>query len=197
VRFRVPKRACICCNWRGEPMQLSDAERLTLLMLCDIYEKLGITDSFDPAFVRKTIMNGDTWALDWAYAGLSAARETTEDQVHDVTEILEMWDRIERSYERLDADGQERVKQAHRGYPPTFSGFDGNHETTEIGVADLLVNDMNRWERFKGRDLNAHMPTRDMHRRMLEAFGPYKSVGQLMADQLVELLNAQIHRENR
>jgi hypothetical protein len=56
---------------------------------------------------------------------------------------------------------------------------------------------MDRWQRFKGRDLNAHMPTKDMHRRMLAALRPMGTHGQLTATKIVELLNAQVHPDNR
>ena len=71
-----------------------------------------------------------------------------------------MWWRIEFSYSKLSPTDQETVKAAGHGYAPVFHGFDGNNETTEMGVADMLINDLNRWHQFKGRDLNAHMPTR-------------------------------------
>jgi uncharacterized protein len=121
-------------------MELSDAERLTLLMLCDIYERVGIDDSFDPAFIRKAVSDGETWALRWRYGHLFGVRETTDDEVHEVTNILEMWDRIEWSYEQLEPEDQETVNAAHYGHAPTFHGFDGNNETTEMGVADMLIN---------------------------------------------------------
>lgn len=179
-------------------MELSQAERLTLLMLCDIYEKLGIDNGYDPAFIRKTIDEGNTWAISWQYPGIFSERETTEQQVSDVTDILEMWHRMEWSYEKLGSDDQEQVKAANFGFEPRFPGFDGNGEGRQISITDLLVNHMHRWERFKGRDLNAHVPTLELHHRMLSAFNKESGMPRgLSASELIALLSEQVHPENR
>ena len=51
-------------------------------------------------------------------------------------------------------------------------GFDGNNESSHISAARFLVDSLDRFQHFKGRDFNAHMPTLDGHRRMLNVFDP-------------------------
>lgn len=48
-------------------MQPTATEQLILHMLCDIYKKLGITDSFDPDLIASAVSSDDCWVLDWAY----------------------------------------------------------------------------------------------------------------------------------
>jgi uncharacterized protein YfbU (UPF0304 family) len=74
-----------------------------------------------------------------------------------------------------------------------FIGFDGNNESELMGIARFLIDDMERFTSFKGRELNSHMPTRSMYRRMLSVFEPIRKtlVGvELSADQLITILNA-------
>jgi hypothetical protein len=42
-------------------MKLTDSEKLTLIMLCEIYEKLGIKGELDSKFVKEAIFSGNTW----------------------------------------------------------------------------------------------------------------------------------------
>ena len=76
-----------------------------------------------------------------------------------------------------------------------FRGFDGNYESEHLSIAGFLINEMNRFADFKGRDLNSHMPSIDGHRRMVRVFEPMrKSLGGgrlLDTEQIIELLNAQ------
>jgi len=72
-----------------------------------------------------------------------------------------------------------------------FHGFDGNNESEKMGIANFLVKKMDRFPRFKGRDLNAHSPTFERQRRMLRLFEPMreKLIGvKLSLAQLVDLL---------
>lgn len=112
-----------------------------------------------------------------------------------------MWTLIETSYDRLPADDKERIKAD--GNPSVrearFSGFDGNHETEQMGIALFLVEELGRYANFKGRHLNSHMPSLDGYERMLTAFQPLlSSLGSdyLTATQIIQLLKAQDHRQN-
>ena len=146
------------------------AERLIIAMLCDIYEKLEINNSFDVELLREAAVGPHHWALQWKYFGFD---EDPIDELipRQVADILDMWDFIELSYGELPKEDQEALER----YRP-FDGFDFNDsEEAQCGsVADILINRLNRWERFAGRDLNSHMPSLDRHRRMLSRFTPIK-----------------------
>ena len=146
------------------------AERLIIAMLCDIYEKLEIKNSFDVELLREAAVGPHHWALQWVYHGFDED-PVDENLVSEVTDILDMWDFIELSYEELPKEDQEALER----YRP-FEGFDFNDsEGVQCGsVADLLINRLNRWKRFAGRDLNSHMPNLDRHRRMLSRFTAIK-----------------------
>ena len=146
------------------------AERLIIAMLCDIYEKLEIKNSFDVELLREAAVGPHHWALQWKYHGFDED-PVDENLASEVADILDMWDFIELSYEELSKEDQEALERYH-----TFDGFDYNdsEEVQCAGVADLLINRLNRWKNFAGRDLNSHIPSLDRHRRMLSRFTPMK-----------------------
>lgn len=45
-------------------MKLSNSERLILVMLSDLYKKLGVKGAVDPDFVQSAIYSGNPWGLE-------------------------------------------------------------------------------------------------------------------------------------
>jgi hypothetical protein len=48
-------------------MQPTAVEKLTVLMLCEIFKKLDIKDSFDPDLISRAVSSDDIWVLNWKY----------------------------------------------------------------------------------------------------------------------------------
>ena len=116
----------------------------------------------------------------------------------EVRNVLEMWFFIENGYARLPEEEKSLVKveAGLGGADVVFRGFDGNNESEHIDIALFLVNHLDLFERFKDRDLNAHMPTIDGHRRMRAVFEPMIQTltngSELSSSQIINLLNARI-----
>ncbi len=182
-------------------MKLSDGEKLTLFMLADIYEHLGLTE-VDPAFVRDSITDGHPWALKEKYHGIFHD-DTPEETARQVASILGMWRVIEESYAQLDQTSKDRLaaEVEHFGKNPKFPGFDGNAGDGFYSAAEFLVKGDFGWEHFRGRSLNSHGsgPT-DGQLRMLEVYR--ERVGKLHsgyfdADDLAAILRERIHPDRR
>jgi hypothetical protein len=60
-----------------------------------------------------------------------------------------------------------------------------------------MIDDLDQFELFKGRDLNSHLPSLDMHRRMLAVFKPLRTSADLTTSELIDVLKEQMHPENR
>jgi len=74
-----------------------------------------------------------------------------------------------------------------------FAGFDGNNESEHMGIALFLVEKMDRFTRFKGRDMNSHHPSVDTYARMFAVFEPIRKtlIGRsLSPTEMISILKA-------
>lgn len=175
-------------------MKVSPAQKLILQMLCDLYEKLGVDGEIDHKFVASALHNDQSWAFEWQYQFLQDADTETPAVVSETADILDMWRFLEVGYGSLDRDGKERVKVEAEPFGDSveFAGFDANNEE-HYGIARFLIEDLDRYQHFAGRELNSHSQSVPAHRRMLAVFQPIRKtlVGREMtADQIIEVLKA-------
>ncbi len=181
-------------------MKLTNAEKLMFVMLSEIYEKLGIdrTAGIDPKFIKSAIYTDNTWGLEWEYTGIFGDRtEPTPPEVTEVVNYLDMWSFIEEAYEDLDPPGKEALEERADpfGKDVQFRGFDGNNESEYMSIARFLITELKRFQRFEGRDINSHMPTVGIYRRMYQVFEPIRRnlVGRrLTIDELTVILKAKL-----
>ncbi|APX65016.1 YfbU family protein [Sphingomonas sp. gentR] len=143
-------------------MKLSDGEKLIALMLADIMEAGGIKGEIDPSFVKTAIAGDDLWALRWKYDSFFHNEGPSEAIVDETAQIMTMCRVVENSIASLDP--AERVEiPAHK--QRVFVGFDGNEEP-HYGVAVMLIQELDRYDEWADRPLNAHHRTIDKYRRM-------------------------------
>jgi uncharacterized protein YfbU (UPF0304 family) len=183
-------------------MKLSDGEKIIILMLSELHEKLAVNGEIEPEFLRSAIFNDQLWGIRWKYGGIPFSDAEDPVIVKEVIDVLDMWSYIERSFAALAAPekGELKKKLGVFGDKPRFQGFDGNNESEYMGTALFLVNELDRFVEFKGRSFNCHHPSLDMHRRMLAAFEPMRksvTVGELSAKGLLTVLSEQVHPSNR
>lgn len=182
-------------------MQLSQGEKLIIAMLGEIYDHLKIKGEIDHKFVLESIYSGQTWSIEWQYPGLFGAEDPPKQQVTETCDVLDMWNILETSYEKLTKEDKDRVASEAEifGKNPRFRGFDGNNER-HYGIARHLVDNLGRFEYFKGRELNSHSPSIELYRRMLEVFEqgrPLLGDRRMSANEIIEVLNAAIHPTQR
>ena len=175
-------------------VHFSDGEKMLMLMMGDLFKSLKINDSeMNPQFLAKVIYGGHYWAPKWDMQGVFHDHVDDPRDVNHVVAVLDMWCFIEEAYERL-APAQKKTLTEEVGPWLTdvkFSGFDGNNESSQMSIARFLIEEMNRFSRFKGRDMNSHTETYDRYRSMGALFGPMRSSlvgGGLSLQQLVTLL---------
>jgi uncharacterized protein YfbU (UPF0304 family) len=187
---------------RASEVRLTAGEKLIITMLSDLLKAHKVDSEVDPKFIMSAIYGGHYWALNWELSGLFHDHEDRKQVVSFVVNVLDMWDFIEAGYSRLSEGDKLRVETEATpfGKHVSFRGFDGNNETTYMSVARFLIGDMGRFQRFKGRDLNSHMPMIDGYQRMFRAFEPMRAVlmgGELNATQIIQLLQAKTHPSRR
>ena len=184
-------------NSAKKRIALGDGEKLIVMMLCQLFKHLQVEGDIDPDFVEDVIYGGHYWALDWQYSGLFHSHEDAETVVAEVVDVLDMWSFLEGGFRALSKGDKDRVaiEAEPFGKNVFFTGFDGdgNGEGEHIGIAKILINKLNRFTEFKGRELNSHFPTIDSYRRMLlvfEAIRPTLIGRNLDADEIIQVLQA-------
>ena len=178
-------------------MKLTNPEKLILVMLSELYEKLGISgdSGIDPKFVQEAIYTDNTWAFEWKYSGIFDSSEPSPPELNEVVNFLDMWSFIEQAYGALEAEEKTDLekKAAPFGKTTRFNGFDGNNESEYLSIAGFLIRQLDRFIEFKDRDLNSHMPSVAGYRRMYETFEPIRRTlfdRRMSVDELAKVLNA-------
>lgn len=154
-------------------MELSPGERLIISMLCDMAKSQNIKTEIDFSLVNQAIFNKQEWALKWEYPDILDSNDSeSPEALTQVVDILEMWDILETFYERFTPEQKALVKEMSpfTGDAPQFRGFDGNNEKEHLNIVHFLIGPLNRWKRFKKRDLNSHTPSLERYQRMLRVF---------------------------
>lgn len=183
-------------------MKITDGEKLILLMLSELYEQLNIKGEIEPEFIKSAIFSQNEWGIPWKYSGIPFEDQETPPKVREVLDILDMWSFIENSYNKLsDEDKLKLEKDAEPfGKNPRFPGFDGNNESEHMNIASFLINDLGRFQIFKDRSLNSHMPTLETSHRMLSSFESIRrtlSFEPMALSQLTMVLRERIHPDFR
>ena len=182
--------------------KISEGEKLILWVLQDLWkhQDVDVSDGIDLAFVCEMVSARHEWALEWKYPGVFTGSFAAPLEVSEVCDVLNMWSALERSHERLSDDQRERVEAAWSGASVSFTGFSVNDEIKHNCVADILINKLGKFNRFEGRELNSLGPYLGTYRRMLKVFKhlPDTSLaGDLSVDEMIDLMNAQSHPDNR
>lgn len=185
-----------------EEVKLSAGEKLILLMLCDVYDHLKVKGETETKLIKEAIFSGNLWGLGWQMTGVFQGSETPPEVVSETVHVLGMWQRLEQSFKNLKSSDKEWLARAAEpfGEDVRFHGFDGNNEGNHISAAHFLVDYLDRFQEFKGRDLNAHMPTLEAYRRMLNVFEPILQQvtnRDFSAAQIAEVLKAWRHPSHR
>jgi uncharacterized protein len=183
-------------------IKLGDGDKMVLVMLCQLFKQLKLKSEIEPEFVEAAIHGGHYWGLEWRYPGIFHGYEDTRAVVTEVVDVLDMWSFLESGFGRLSKADKDRVaaEAAPFGRNVRFAGFGGNDDSQHFGVARFLIDELDRFSGFKGRNLDAHLPMLDAYRRMLSLFGPIRRTltgGDLSASQIIEILNTMTHPGRR
>ncbi|WP_318392755.1 YfbU family protein [Enterobacter sp.] len=180
-------------------MDLRDSEKLILAMVCEIHTSLKLNeDGYDSNLISEALFSGNTWAIEWKYGDVLGFKSNeTPHSVSEVCDILEMWEFLEEGFDELSVKDKRALELAANpfGREVYFRGFDGNNETEYMSIARFLIQKMDLFQHFAGRDLNSHMPSMASYLRMYAIFKPWRDdyPGRpLNLAELTEILQARI-----
>lgn len=151
-------------------------QRLSLWLLAEILKSVRQDDDNTVRLIQEAIYGGHFWALNWQFSGILHNEMDTKSELSFVVDVLDMWDFIEISYDRLSDEEKTLLEQQAGifGKNPKFYGFDGNNETRLMSIASFLINELGRFKTFKDHYLNAHSPKSQIYRNMLRTFTPIR-----------------------
>lgn len=156
-------------------MQMSDGERLIVVMLAEVMETLKLNGQIDPKLVKSLAIDNNGWALKRTYPGIFESVSPSPEVVKETTNILWMWSIIEHSISKLTGTEANEVKNWHY---TKWDGFDGNHDP-HYGVARTMIVDLGEFQHSRnGVNLNSHSQSSlPRYRRMYEKFDSYIQTG--------------------
>lgn len=175
----------------SDSVHFTDGEKALILMMDELFTALKISASNSNAkFLADVIYGGHYWAPRWDMQGVFHQHADDPRTVRYVVDILDMWMFIEEAVDALTAEQRDQVskKLGLKADLLKFPGFDGNNEAEQLNAARFLIDKMNRFSRFKGRDLNSHVETSGRYTAMLRQFGPMRRSGGLSFQGLMKLL---------
>lgn len=181
----------------SESKKLTRLDRYFLSNQLRILEALYPEEAKDIAVRRESIERGYEmlydWDMDYIYDGDD---KMTVEESKEVWDTMDMFDAIGRALEELGAD-------VAKGMPVVqFCGYDGNNESKFMSFAAFTVERLGRFEYLpmaKKGYWNSHMPIRPIYQRMLMEWHKISELqrSDLSKDQLIAILKAAIHPENR
>lgn len=153
-------------------VRFSDGEKMLILMMGDLFKRLDVQGESNPDFLAQVIYGGHYWAPKWEMQGVFHDHVDNPADLEYVVKVLDMWSFIEEAYAKFSPEQRAQIAEEVGPWAKTveFHGFDGNNEASQYSIARFLINDMNRFSRFKDRDLNSHSPTEARYRRMSALF---------------------------
>jgi hypothetical protein len=75
-------------------MQLSDGERLIVLMLADIMKTQNINGVIDPSLISTLASDRDDWAIKQQYPNIFNGGQQTDLGVSETNKFLTMWEKF-------------------------------------------------------------------------------------------------------
>ena len=154
-------------------MNLSDGEKLILLMLSKLYEELDIEGGIDPKLVHAAIHTGNLWGLEEKYAGVFNKAEPDPLIVTDTVKILNMWNWIEKAYEKISPEDKDRVKTETQSSETDirFPGFVSDEkEIAYLEVTHFQIDSLGKFKEFKGREENSGLSSMAAYHHMYAVF---------------------------
>lgn len=184
-------------------MKVNNNEKLILIMLSEIHEKLKITESIiNSNRIRSAISSNNLWGLYWKDNHITSNENKEPSYVKEVFNALKIWDYIENAYDNLSDIDKDILKKSKKLFSdnPKFPGFDEKDEHALLSAANFFVNDLNLFLRFKGRNFNSHTPMNEAYQRMWQVYDkilPDLNGEPLNVEQLIQLLQELTHPDSR
>lgn len=147
-------------------LKLTKAEKLIILMLCDIQKELKIDSGIKPEIIEEAIMSGNTWVFE-ERLNQGDTPEISDEQLTLVYDILDMYSYLQVSFRDLQhADDIPQDQRSSIEKAVKFPGFDGNNESSYLSISRMMKK-MALYECVDGLINNSHRRMLPTYQKML------------------------------
>jgi uncharacterized protein YfbU (UPF0304 family) len=159
--------------------RLTDAEKLIIWLLAEILKnQKDYGDKKRMELLQEVLYGGHLWALKQhhSFANILTDHVDSRTAVDFVYNTLDMWFFIEGAYKGFSAEEKKQVEDGigSFGREPKFRGFDGNNESEYLGITQFIVEKLEQFEAFRGRDFDSHVPQVNTYEKMVALFEPIR-----------------------
>ena len=173
-------------------MKLSRIERVMIYNQFKILEKLYPDEAESYAERAEVVENGYELHYDWIFEHIGEER-VDEEMSREILDTLAMFEAIQDAMGRGDAAEFESVKHFAK-----FHGYDGNNENAYSAYAEFFCrSNGGRYQHLNIKEWNAHMPTVDAYRRMVQEYKASADEHRLSSEDVIRICQAAVHPENR
>ncbi|WP_181183854.1 YfbU family protein [Prosthecodimorpha hirschii] len=158
-------------KWNFHP---NEPEKLMIWMLSEIMRRTNSTDEKTLDIINSAMSGGHYWSLRWELSGVFDAIPDKDDDLRFVIDTMNMWSMIEDGFKRSSDADRKFIVLSCPNKSLVFDGFDANTEGKHYSIAQFLVKTLGRWEEFKDRKMNSHIPRVSRYCSMLGAFKPIR-----------------------
>lgn len=174
---------------------MTSTEKLTLMMLCDIYDRLEISGEIDHSIIKEAISSGNLWAIERKHQFLTT-KEIPKEIQKKVEQILCHYRLISHSLKHLPSNDSEELIKKHElvieNNHIQFPGYDGNNEGDYMDVARMLGL-LGKYKEHIEVDKNSHTENVNYYEDITDKMEDFKASGvdmlKLNKSQIDELLN--------
>jgi hypothetical protein len=158
---------------------MTTTEKLTLLMMCDLFDHLGVDGDIDSSIVRKAVNSGNTWAIEREYQILSIEEVPIKIQ-KKVDSALIAYRNLSNSLRALTSAECDELKAKYKLKTHDtfiqFPGYDGNNESDYMSAASMLCT-LGLYTEQQEIDKNSHEENADDYDNVISSLEVLRKAG--------------------
>jgi len=159
---------------------MTPTEKLTLLMMCDLFDHLEVNGEIDSSIVREAVISGNVWAIERKYPMLLSTEDVSKDVQKRVDAALSAYRNLSHSLRKLTSDESNELKTKHNikthEHAIQFPGYDGNNESEYLSVTSMLGT-LGLYAEQQEIDKNSHEENAGKYLKLTSALEVLKKAG--------------------
>lgn len=156
---------------QNKPIEMTDAQKLIVALLIDNSRPVD-QRQYDYELIESALFGGNSWAVRRKYSGIFIDEDPDPQIVKEVADAFMMWSFVENAVGNFSATQKTEYESlvGEHDQDPKYLGYDGNNETDHYSATEMMVESLDKFGEFFGREHNSHLPTAQTYRQMVHEF---------------------------